>query len=32
MHEDLAGKLPETVKRMFHEYIIGDAGGPLPNY
>jgi arylsulfatase A-like enzyme len=32
MHEDLAGKFPETVKRMFHEYIIGDAGGPLPNY
>jgi arylsulfatase A-like enzyme len=32
MHEDLAGKRPETVKRMFAEYVLKDAGGPLPNY
>jgi arylsulfatase A-like enzyme len=32
MHEDLAGKRPETVKRMFSEYVHKDAGGPLPNY
>jgi hypothetical protein len=32
MHEDLAGKRPETVKRMFSEYVLKDASGPLPNY
>jgi arylsulfatase A-like enzyme len=32
IHEDLAGKRPETVKCMFSEYVLKDAGGPLPNY
>jgi hypothetical protein len=32
MHNNLAGKHPETVKRMFAEYMLKDAGGPLPNY
>ena len=32
MHKNLAGKQPETVKRMFSEYVLKDAGGPLPNY
>jgi arylsulfatase A-like enzyme len=32
MHEDLAGKRPETVKCMFSEYVLKDAGGPLPTY
>jgi hypothetical protein len=32
MHKNLAGKHPETVKRMFNEYVLKDAGGPLPNY
>jgi arylsulfatase A-like enzyme len=32
MHKDLAGKRPETVKRMFDDYVLKDAGGPLPNY
>lgn len=32
MNEDLADAKPDTVKRMFDEYILKDAGGPLPNY
>jgi len=32
MSRNLAAKRPETVKRMFQEYILGDAGGPLPSY
>jgi arylsulfatase A-like enzyme len=32
MHNNLAGKQPETIKRMFAEYVLKDAGGPLPNY
>lgn len=32
MHNNLASKHPETVKRMFSEYVLKDAGGPLPNY
>jgi hypothetical protein len=32
MHNNLAAKRPETVKRMFDEYVLKDAGGPLPNY
>jgi arylsulfatase A-like enzyme len=31
MHKDLAGGRPETVKRMFDNYVLKDAGGPLPN-
>ena len=29
---DVAAKRPDVVRRMFDEYIIGDAGGPLPTY
>ena len=32
MNEDVAGANPDVVKRMFDEYVIGDAGGPLPIY
>jgi hypothetical protein len=32
MHKDLATKHPEIVKRMFDDYVLKDAGGPLPNY
>jgi arylsulfatase A-like enzyme len=29
---DLAGQRPDIAKRMFEEYVLGDAGGPLPQY
>jgi arylsulfatase A-like enzyme len=32
MHNDLAGAEPNRVKRMFEDYILRDAGGPLPTY
>jgi hypothetical protein len=32
MQKNLAGKRPETVKAMFSEYVLKDAGGPLHNY
>jgi hypothetical protein len=32
MRKNLAQERPETVKRMFAEYVLKDAGGPLPNY
>jgi arylsulfatase A-like enzyme len=32
MYNDVAGVQPEVAKRMFHDYVIGDAGGPLPRY
>jgi arylsulfatase A-like enzyme len=32
MDRDVAAKRPDVVRRMFDEYIIGDAGGPLPTY
>jgi arylsulfatase A-like enzyme len=32
MHKDLAQGRPETVKRIFDDYVLKDAGGPLPNY
>ena len=31
MHKDLAGWRPETVKRIFDDYVLKDAGGLLPN-
>ena len=31
MHKDIAGGRPETVKRMFDDYVLTDAGEPLPN-
>jgi arylsulfatase A-like enzyme len=32
MYRDLARDEPKTVKRMFEDYILKDAGGPLPTY
>ena len=32
MHNDLAGREPDIVKRMFEGYVLKDAGGPLPTY
>jgi arylsulfatase A-like enzyme len=29
---NLASERPDTVKRMYEDYILKDAGGPLPNY
>lgn len=29
---NVASERPEVVKRMFREYILADAGGPLPDY
>jgi arylsulfatase A-like enzyme len=32
MDSDVAGANHAVVKRMFDEYVLGDAGGPLPTY
>ncbi len=32
MNEDVAGANPDIVRRMFDEYVVGDADGPLPRY
>jgi hypothetical protein len=32
MDEDVAAKHPDVVKRMFDDYVLKDAGGPLPRY
>jgi arylsulfatase A-like enzyme len=32
MKDDVAGKRPYVVQRMFDDYILTDAGGALPNY
>jgi hypothetical protein len=32
MRDDVAGKHPDVVQRMFDDYILKDAGGALPNY
>jgi arylsulfatase A-like enzyme len=32
MNQDIAGEHPDVVKRMFDEYVLEDAGGPLPRY
>ncbi len=32
MRTDISGSHPDIVKRMFEEYVLKDAGGPLPNY
>jgi arylsulfatase A-like enzyme len=32
MNEDIAGENPDVVKRMFEDYVLGDAGGSLPKY
>ena len=30
--QDIAGNHPDIVQRMFDEYVLEDAGGPLPRY
>ena len=30
--QDIAGDHPDIVRRMFDEYVLEDAGGPLPTY
>jgi arylsulfatase A-like enzyme len=32
MDTDLAGERPDVAKQMFEEYVLVDAGGPLPRY
>jgi arylsulfatase A-like enzyme len=32
MDRDIAGQHQDIVKRMFEQYVIKDAGGPLPSY
>jgi arylsulfatase A-like enzyme len=32
MRQDIAIGHPDVVRRMFDNYVIGDAGGPLPDY
>ena len=32
MNEDVAGANQDVVQRMFDEYVLKDAGGPLPRY
>lgn len=32
MHDNIASGNEKIVKHMFQDYIIGDAGGPLPKY
>ena len=32
MNNDVAGGNPGIVKKMFNEYVLEDAGGPLPKY
>jgi hypothetical protein len=32
MDKDIAASNPEVVERMWDEYVLADAGGPLPRY
>ena len=32
MNRDIAGSNPDIVKRMYNDYVVKDAGGPLPRY
>jgi hypothetical protein len=32
MDKNIASANPAVVKKMFNDYIIKDAGGPLPHY
>jgi arylsulfatase A-like enzyme len=32
MRNDIAGKHPTLVRSMFNDYVLKDAGGPLPSY
>lgn len=31
-NKNIAWRNPDVVKRMFEDYVLKDAGGPLPNY
>ncbi|HET7269667.1 MAG TPA: sulfatase [Rubrobacter sp.] len=32
MHKDIAGGRSDVTRRMFDDYVLEDAGGPLPRY
>jgi hypothetical protein len=32
MKDDIGGKRPGLARRMFDDYALKDAGGPLPHY
>ncbi len=32
MNRDVAGSNPDVVDRMWNDYVLKDAGGPLPRY
>ena len=32
MNKNIAANNPDVVKRMFQDYVLKDAGGPLPSY
>jgi hypothetical protein len=32
LYKYIAGDEPGFVKRMFDDYVLGDAGGPMPRY
>ena len=32
MDNDIYGSQPDVARRMFRDYVLEDAGGPLPNY
>ncbi|HEV3477266.1 MAG TPA: hypothetical protein VG127_07275 [Rubrobacteraceae bacterium] len=32
MRKDIAGERPAVVRSMFDDYVLKDAGGPLPHY
>jgi arylsulfatase A-like enzyme len=32
LKNDIAGERPDVVRRMFDDYVLKEAGGPLPNY
>jgi arylsulfatase A-like enzyme len=32
MYKDVAGERPDVTRRMFDDYVLEDAGGPLPRY
>ena len=32
MYENVAGEHPDVTRRMFDDYVLEDAGGPLPRY
>ena len=32
MREDVAGERQDVLNRMWNDYVLADAGGPLPMY